>query len=45
MVRGEYYDPELEDSYGFDWLTGSGNKARKLRKELERLEAGDDFIW
>ena len=45
MVEGEYYESELEDLYGFDWLCGSGSKARKLRKELERLEAGDDFTW
>ena len=38
-MESEYYDPVFEDSYGFDWLSGSGNKAEKQRKELERLEA------
>ena len=45
MVKDEFYEPELDDWAGMDWLSGSGGKAEKQRKELERLEAGDDCLW
>ena len=45
MVKDEFYEPELDDCVGIDWLNGSGSKAEKQRKELERLEAGDDCMW
>ena len=45
MVKDEFYEPVYEDWVGIDWLCGSGSKARKLRKELERLEADDDGFW
>ena len=45
MAKDEFYEPIVEDWSGIDWLCGSGGKAEKLRKELERLEAGDGCMW